>query len=79
MSAIIVIPARYASSRFPGKPLALLSGPDGVQKPLIQHTWQAARRVNGIDAVYIATDDKRIAKVAKGFGAEVVLTSKTCS
>lgn len=78
MSTVIVIPARYASSRYPGKPLALLLGPDGVHKPLIQHTWQAARRVHGIDAVYIATDDERIAKVAKGFGAEVIMTSKTC-
>ncbi len=78
MSTIIVIPARFASSRFPGKPLALLLGPDGVQKPLIQHTWEAARRVPGIEAVYIATDDKRIAKVANDFGAEVVLTTEAC-
>ena len=78
MNVVIVIPARYASSRYPGKPLAPIVGPDGVEKPLIEHSWQAARRVDGIDAVYVATDDQRISDVAKGFGAEIVMTSETC-
>ena len=62
MSVVIVIPARYASSRFPGKPLQPLTGLSGISKPLIQHAWEAAKRVPDIDAVYVATDDERIEK-----------------
>lgn len=68
MSAVIIIPARYASSRFPGKPLHSLKGASGIAKPLIQHAWDAAMRVPNIDAVYVATDDERIKSAAKSFG-----------
>lgn len=64
----VVIPARYASSRFPGKPLVQLEG-----LPMIQRVWNQAR-ASGATAVVIATDDERIAGVARSFGAEVAMT-----
>lgn len=76
--SVIVIPARYASSRYPGKPLASLRGADGVARPLIRWTWEAARAVPEATAVYVATDDDRIADTAAGFGAEVILTDPDC-
>ncbi len=76
---IIVIPARYASSRYPGKPLAPLIGATGVAKSLIERSWLAAKQVGGVAEVYIATDDTRIAKAAEGFGAEVLMTSEDCA
>lgn len=78
MHTVIIIPARYASTRYMGKPLAMLSLPDGSQKSLIEMTWEAAGQVSGIDAVYIATDDERISQTSKAFGAEVIMTSETC-
>ena len=75
MSAVIVIPARYASQRFPGKPLAELRGASGVAKSLIRRSWDAAMAVNGVDRVIVATDDDRIAEAAEAFGAEVAMTS----
>ena len=66
-----IIPARYASSRFPGKPLAMLAG-----KPLVQHVWEKATRAKRLDTVIVATDDIRIAQAAFEFGAEVALTSQ---
>jgi 3-deoxy-manno-octulosonate cytidylyltransferase (CMP-KDO synthetase) len=77
MSVLIAIPARYASTRYPGKPLVVLNGPDGA-KTLIQRSYEAARAVNGADRVVVATDDDRIKAHAEGFGAEVVMTSTTC-
>jgi 3-deoxy-manno-octulosonate cytidylyltransferase (CMP-KDO synthetase) len=74
MSVLLAIPARYDSSRYPGKPLVLLNGPDG-KKTLIQRSWQAAMAVRGVDRVVVATDDARIADHAIGFGAEVVMTT----
>lgn len=74
MKTLIAIPARYASTRYPGKPLVTLRGPDGT-KTLIRRSWEAAMAVKGIDRVVVATDDDRIAKHARGFGAEVVMTS----
>lgn len=65
----IVIPARYASSRFPGKPLADIAG-----KPMLQYTWESALGA-GAEQVIIATDDARIQQVARSFGAEVCMTS----
>ena len=65
----IVIPARYASSRFPAKPLADLCG-----KPLLQHVYECACKTNA-DTVVIATDDDRIATVSESFGATVCMTS----
>jgi 3-deoxy-manno-octulosonate cytidylyltransferase (CMP-KDO synthetase) len=74
MSVLIAIPARYASTRYPGKPLVELRGPDGA-KTLIRRSWEAAMAVQGADRVVVATDDDRIAEHARGFGAEVVMTS----
>jgi len=73
-TAAIVVPARYASTRYPGKPLALLKGASGISKPLIQRSWEAAIAVPGIARVIVATDDDRIADVARDFGAEVAIT-----
>ncbi len=78
MSVLIVIPARYASTRYPGKPLVQLKGPDGLAKTLIQRSWEAAQAVRGADRVVVATDDARIRAEAESFGAEVVMTSETC-
>lgn len=69
-----MIPARYGASRFPGKPLAPLWG-----KPMLQHVWERARAARGIDALVIATDDDRIERAARGFGAEVERTSAECA
>lgn len=74
MSVLIAIPARYASSRYPGKPLVVLRGPDG-EKTLIRRSWEAAMAVSGVARVVVATDDSRIADHAADFGAEVVMTS----
>lgn len=74
----IIIPARHASSRYPGKPLAAIRGASGVARSLIERSWLAARSVPGVDAVWVATDDHRIADAARGFGAEVLMTSIAC-
>jgi 3-deoxy-manno-octulosonate cytidylyltransferase (CMP-KDO synthetase) len=74
----ILIPARFASQRFPGKPLAPLVGAGGLAKPLIQRSWEAACAVPGAAAVFIATDDTRIAETVQGFGGQVVMTSPDC-
>ena len=78
MSVLIAIPARYASSRYPGKPLATLRGASGVARSLIERSWRAACSVQGIDRVVVATDDERIRSAAEAFGAEVVMTSSDC-
>ena len=75
MSVLLVIPARYESSRYPGKPLVELRGATGVPKTLVQRTWEAAGAVAGIGRVVVATDDDRVRAAAEGFGAEVVMTS----
>jgi 3-deoxy-manno-octulosonate cytidylyltransferase (CMP-KDO synthetase) len=75
---VLFIPARYSSSRYPGKPLAALRQPDGCSKTLIQMSWEAACQIHGVDAVYVATDDVRIAEAAHGFGADVVMTAESC-
>lgn len=72
---VIFIPARYPSVRFPGKPLAMLRGATGDARPLIQRSWEAACKVAGVSAVYVLTDDRRIADVSEAFGAEVIMTS----
>lgn len=74
----IIIPARYDSSRYPGKPLALLRGAQGDTRPLIRRSWDCARQVAGASAVWVATDDERIAEVVIGFGGQVVMTSADC-
>jgi 3-deoxy-manno-octulosonate cytidylyltransferase (CMP-KDO synthetase) len=67
--ALGIIPARYASSRFPGKPLASLSG-----KPMLQHVYERARRARRLADVWVATDDARIAEAVARFGGRVVMT-----
>jgi 3-deoxy-manno-octulosonate cytidylyltransferase (CMP-KDO synthetase) len=69
MSFTVVIPARYASSRLPGKPLAMIAG-----KPMIQHVCERAEESRA-SRVVVATDDARIEEACRGFGAEVVMTS----
>ncbi len=67
---VAILPARWGSTRFPGKPLHRIAG-----KPLIQHVWERCLRARTLDGVVIATDDMRIAEAAFDFGAEVALTS----
>ena len=78
MKTLIVIPARYASTRYPGKPLVELTGFKGHKKTLIQRSWEAACSVKGVDKVVIATDHSLIKEKAISFGAEVVMTSQKC-
>jgi 3-deoxy-manno-octulosonate cytidylyltransferase (CMP-KDO synthetase) len=79
MSVLIVIPARYASTRYPGKPLVELKGATGKSKSLIQRSWEAAQSVSGADRVVVATDDERIKAASEAFEAEVVMTSSECT
>ena len=78
MNTVILIPARYQSSRYPGKPLVPLKGARGAAKPLIQRSVEAARRVPGVSAVFVTTDDERIADACSAFGAGVIMTSPEC-
>lgn len=66
-----VIPARWGSSRFPGKPLADLGG-----RPMLEWVWRRARAAHRLDEILVATDDKRIVLAAAAFGAEAVLTGE---
>ena len=68
MKFIAVIPARYASTRFPGKPLAILGG-----KTVIERVYEQVSKV--IDEVYVATDDERIRQTVESFGGKAVMTS----
>ncbi|GAW36440.1 3-deoxy-manno-octulosonate cytidylyltransferase [Roseovarius sp. A-2] len=79
MGVLVVIPARYASTRYPGKPLVALRGAGGAARSLIHRSWEAACAVSGVDRVVVATDDDRIRTAAEGFGAEVVMTSEHCA
>jgi 3-deoxy-manno-octulosonate cytidylyltransferase (CMP-KDO synthetase) len=78
MKTAIVVPARYASTRYPGKPLIALKGAGGAEKSLIQRSWEAAMAVPGVERVIVATDDDRIAAVARDFGADVAMTPTEC-
>lgn len=71
---LAVIPARWASSRFPGKPLALLGG-----RPMVQHVWERTVASGAFSRVLVATDDPRILEVVHGFGGEAQLTSPDCA
>jgi len=79
VSVLIIIPARYESTRYPGKPLVELRGVSGQAKSLIRRSWDAAMSVSGVDRVVVATDDRRIQTAAQSFGAEVIMTSKSCA
>ncbi len=79
MSVLIVIPARYASTRYPAKPLALLKGASGKSMSLIQRSWLAACEVGAVDRVVVATDDDRIRLASEAFGAEVIMTPEACA
>ncbi|CAD5179525.1 3-deoxy-manno-octulosonate cytidylyltransferase, mitochondrial-like [Musa acuminata AAA Group] len=68
-----IIPARFDSSRFQGKPLAQILG-----KPMIQRTWERAKLASTLENVVVATDDEKIAECCRGFGADVVMTSVGC-
>ncbi|KAL1537882.1 3-deoxy-manno-octulosonate cytidylyltransferase [Salvia divinorum] len=68
-----IIPARFASSRFEGKPLVNILG-----KPMIQRTWERAKMATSLDHIVVATDDEKIADCCRGFGADVVMTSESC-
>lgn len=74
MKIIGVIPSRYGSTRMPGKPLVDICG-----EPMIWWVYQQVKKVKEFDEIYIATDDKRIQAVCEDFGAEVIMTSSSCS
>lgn len=71
MAVVAIIPARYGSTRFPGKPLAKIGG-----KPMVQRVYESASRAGGLDRLLVATDDHRILEAVRDFGGEAVLTSK---
>ena len=73
MDTIIVIPARFASSRFPGKPLVSVAGAS-----LLSRVWKLAKAVPGVDAVFVATDNEDIAAHVVSWGGDVVMTSPNC-
>ena len=78
MNVQILIPARYASTRYPGKPLVELKGAQGAAKPLIQRSVEAARRVSGVSGVFVVTDDERIAEACVPARVGVIMTSPEC-
>jgi 3-deoxy-manno-octulosonate cytidylyltransferase (CMP-KDO synthetase) len=71
LAIVAIIPARFGSTRLPGKPLSDIHG-----KPMIQHVYERARRARGLERVLVATDDERIAVAVRGFGGEAVMTSR---
>ncbi|HEY7716990.1 MAG TPA: 3-deoxy-manno-octulosonate cytidylyltransferase [Candidatus Binatia bacterium] len=71
MGVVAIIPARYGSTRLPGKPLANIGG-----KPMIQHVYESVSKTPDLDRVLVATDDRRIERAVKRFGGEVVMTSR---
>jgi 3-deoxy-manno-octulosonate cytidylyltransferase (CMP-KDO synthetase) len=72
MAVVAIIPARYGSTRLPGKPLATIGG-----KPMIQHVYESTSKAKELARVVVATDDRRIEETVKGFGGEVVMTAKS--
>jgi 3-deoxy-manno-octulosonate cytidylyltransferase (CMP-KDO synthetase) len=70
MAVVAIIPVRYGSTRFPGKPLALIGG-----KPMVQHVYENTSKTPGLNRVIVATDDHRILEAVKNFGGEAMLTS----
>ena len=78
MKTVIIIPARFQSVRFPGKPLTKLNCGMGIKKSLIHLTWEAAKKVRGADEIFVATDDQRIYDAVNRFGGKAIMTSKSC-
>ena len=78
MKTVILIPSRFASSRYPGKPLAMIEGASGISRSLIHRSWLAASSVEDVAAVHVVTDDQRIADAAGRFGADVIMTPASC-
>jgi len=78
VNSVILIPARYQSSRYPGKPLVELKGAGGCPKPLIHRSVEAARRVAGVSGVFVVTDDERIAQACVPARVGVLMTSPEC-
>ena len=70
---VIIIPARYGSTRLPGKPLIDIAG-----KTMVERVWRLAKQVSGVSAVLVATDDDRIAEEVASFGGEAVMTPEAC-
>lgn len=81
--AVIIIPARYASTRYPAKPLATLKGASGVERSLLERSVMAGRAAavstRGVTGLYVATDDERIAEEARRIGADVIMTAPACA
>jgi len=75
----IIIPARYSSTRFPGKPLQQFEGSDGRSRSLVEHSWRAALQVPGISFLAVATDDERIAREVEAFGGTTIMTPADCA
>lgn len=75
---LVVVPARHGSTRFPAKPLAPIRGGDGVMRPLIRWSWEAAMQVVDRARIVVATDDHRIADAVRGFGGDAVMTPADC-
>ncbi len=73
MRVVVIIPSRYGSSRFEGKPLATICG-----RPMIQWVYQRAVAADSVDAVHVATDDERIRDAVLDFGGQVVMTASAC-
>ncbi|MFP2961589.1 3-deoxy-manno-octulosonate cytidylyltransferase [Myxococcus sp. 1LA] len=71
---VAVIPARHASTRFPGKPLAIIAG-----RTMIEHVWRRCQEAHAFDEVWVATDDDRIRATVEGFGGKAVMTSPACA
>jgi 3-deoxy-manno-octulosonate cytidylyltransferase (CMP-KDO synthetase) len=74
MAVVAIIPARFGSTRLPGKPLAKIG-----DKPMIQHVYESTLKAEGLDRVLVATDDRRIAATVHGFGGQALMTKKTHS
>jgi len=74
LTVVAAIPARYASTRLPGKPLLMLGG-----KPMVQHVYERARRAEGISRVVVLTDDARVAQAVAFFGGEAQMTPEECA
>ncbi len=72
MRTLAVLPSRFAATRFPGKPLAIIAG-----KPMIQWVWEAVSRAGGVDKIVVATDDERICSAVNDFNGQVIITDPT--